>query len=186
MKPYKVSELMIPLSDYPTVDENALFCDAVYAIEHAQERFNKRRLNVRAVIVLDRNRKVVGKIGYMDFLQGLEPTYGNIPEFSHLGANFTADFIKAQFRQHNLWQKPIDQICKKATRRKVKDFMHTPSADEYISVDDTLDEAVYHLIMTKRQSLLVRQGKDVVGILRLTDVVEKVFEFIHLCENVNQ
>ena len=39
MKSYSVKELMVPLSEYATVTENATLYDAVLALEEAQENF---------------------------------------------------------------------------------------------------------------------------------------------------
>ena len=54
--------------------------------------------------------------------------------------------------------------------------MYKPTEGEYIKVSATMNEAIHQLIIGKHHSLLVRNGSDIVGIVRLTDV----FEFIHL------
>jgi predicted transcriptional regulator len=54
--------------------------------------------------------------------------------------------------------------------------MHTLSADECVSENATLDEAIHHLVMGHQQSLLVKRDDTIVGILRLTDVFSAVFQ----------
>lgn len=60
----------------------------------------------------------------------------------------------------------------------------TPTEDEYIDEDASLDEAIHQLVMGNRQSLLVKEGrgKDVAGVLRLTDVFAHVFQMMKQCQ----
>jgi len=46
----------------------------------------------------------------------------------------------------------------------------------------TLNEAVIQLLVGKHQSLLVTRGREIVGILRLTDVFKKVSDMISSCK----
>jgi CBS domain-containing protein len=181
MQSIKVMELMVPLTDYPTVQEDATLYDAVMAMEAAQARFDQGRARHRAVLVLGKSGRVIGKIGFLDLLQGLEPAYAQIDELKHLGSSFTPEFIRSLLEKYPLWRQSLDDICRKAARMKVKEVMYTPSPTELISEETTLDEAVHHLVVDRRQSLLVTRGTDVVGILRLSDVVEKVCGMIKAC-----
>ena len=63
MKSYLVKDLMVPLSEYATVTENARLFEAVLALEKAQENFEDEhtRYRHRAVLVLDKKGKVIGK-----------------------------------------------------------------------------------------------------------------------------
>jgi CBS domain-containing protein len=182
MKAIQVRELMVPLADYPTVEESATLYEAVLALEQARQKLDQARSQHRAILVLDKNGQVTGKIAYLDLLQALEPKYGEIEELKYTISSFTPEFIKSQLQKFELWQRPLDDICRKAARIHVKDIMHTPSEAEFITEDATLGEAVHPLIIGRRQSLLVKRGDVVVGILRLSDVVEKVCEMIKACD----
>ncbi|MGD9974992.1 MAG: CBS domain-containing protein [Desulfatirhabdiaceae bacterium] len=182
MQNVRVKELMVPLSDYATVDENALMFEAVLALEHSRERFDHNKLKHRAVIVTNNRKQVVGKIGYLDFLQSLEPGYSVIPEMEHMGSSFTPEFLRSQLQKYALWQTPLNDLCGKAAHCQVKEFMHIPAEAEYIDADDSLDQAIHQLILTRVQSLLVKSGQDVVGILRLSDVAETLLAMIRECK----
>ncbi len=54
--------------------------------------------------------------------------------------------------------------------------MHTPTEGEYIDASETINEVIHRLIIGEHHSLLVTNGADIEGIVRLTDV----FELIHL------
>ena len=54
--------------------------------------------------------------------------------------------------------------------------MYEPTEGEYIKVSASMNDTIHQLIIGKHHSLLVTDGPDIVGVVRLTDV----FEFIRL------
>ncbi len=84
--------------------------------------------------------------------------------------------------QLRFWDKPMDDICRKAARIKVKEFMYTPGEGEYISEDSSMDRAINQLVMGHHQSLLVMKGEKIVGILRKTDVFIEIVGTMKACE----
>jgi predicted transcriptional regulator len=83
---------------------------------------------------------------------------------------------------HNLWAGPMDNICRKAFDIKVKDIMYTLAAGEYVEQGSSLGQAIHQLVIGYHQSLLVTNGKEVIGILRLTDVFSEIAKVIKQCE----
>ena len=61
-----VRDVMVPLAEYATVRDSATLFDAVLALEEAQDNFDKARYRHRALLVLDANRRVVGKISQLN------------------------------------------------------------------------------------------------------------------------
>jgi len=183
MKSILVKDLMVPLADYATVSEDATLFEAVMALEQAQERFDRSRDRHRAVLVLDKDGRVVGKISQLDVLRALEPRYAAMGDFkgsSRLG--FSAEFIRSLIEKYSLWEKPLHDICRKASQIKVKTVMYSPTEGEYVEEDATLDKAIHQLVVGHHQSLLVTRGKEIVGIIRLTDVFREVCNMIKACE----
>ena len=188
MNSKKVRDMMVPISDYATIYEDASLHDAVMALEAAQDRYEdlqkslgKHRYKHRALVVLDKNNRVIGKVSMGDFIKALEPRYGEMGDFKSIEKfGFSQNFIKSLVKSQGLWTKPLDNLCSKASTIKVKDFMYTPAEGEYVDEDATLDEGLHQLIMGHHQSLLVMKGEDkiVVGVLRLTDVFEKICDLI--------
>ncbi len=184
MKSYLVKDLMVPLEEYATVTEDATLYEAVLSLEEAQENFEDRhtRYRHRAVLILDKNGKVVGKLGQLDVLRALEPKYQEKIQGEGLHRyGFTRDFMKSMLEDYHLFANPLDDICRKAGEQSVKKFMYTPSEGEYVSEEASLDVAMHQLIMGHQQSLLVTAGKKIVGILRLTDVFAAVFHKMKEC-----
>ncbi|MFU8769833.1 MAG: CBS domain-containing protein [Desulfotignum sp.] len=192
MKTVLVKEIMVPLADYATVDENATLAEAVLALEQARDRFDKEKLTHRAILVTNSQNQVVGRISYLDFLQGLEPKYNEIEELYHtinrklgskyhLVADYSPDRFQAQMKKYNLWEKPLNNLCGKAAACHAKDFMHIPAESDFIKEDATLDQAIHQFVLVRTQSLLVKNTRDISGILRLSDVVETIFNLVKHC-----
>lgn len=184
MKSFTVSDLMIPLSEYATVSEDATLYEAILALEKAQEEFDQTRYRHRAILVFDKNNQIIGKVSQIDALRALEPKYSQLLADStthHFG--FSTQYIKGMLEQFSLWAGPMTDICRKGVDRKVKDFVHAPSPGEYVSQSAALDVAIHQLIIGSHQSLLVKDDKDdIVGILRLTDVFAAVFHKLKECK----
>ena len=51
--------------------------------------------------------------------------------------------------------------------------MQSPSEDEFVEENTSLDIAIHQLIMGFHLSLLVRKDEEIVGILRLSDVCQE-------------
>jgi len=75
---------MVPLAEYATVSEDATLYEAVLALEKAQESFEDKhtRYSHRAILVLDKEGDVVGKLSQLDVLKALEPKYQDLIEFN--------------------------------------------------------------------------------------------------------
>ena len=179
MKSSTLKGLMVPLEEYATVSEDANILEAINALEIAQKAFDPKRYRHRAILVIDKKNHVVGKLSQHDIIQALEPKYKESKvhkkgALEHLG--FGRKFIETVSLQYSQWDKPLQNLYKKALEQKVKSFMYKPTEGEYINVSATMDETIHQLIIGKHHSLLVTDGSVIVGVVRLTDV----FEFICL------
>jgi CBS-domain-containing membrane protein len=180
-----IKELMVPLAEYATVSEDATLQQAFGALKKANTQLEPDKHRHRAVLVLDDKGRLIGKIGMMEVLRGLEPKYRQLVTprqgLAHLG--FTRRFIKSMLGHYNLWDEAIDDICRKAALQTVREFMVVPDESEYIEVTASLDEALHHLVMGPFQSLLVSEGPELVGILRLSDVFDEIDAAVQACPN---
>jgi CBS domain-containing protein len=181
----KVKDLMIPLDQYAVIGQEATLLDAINSLDAAQRSAPRNRQQFRAVLVLDNNKKIIGKVGHFAFLKALEPKYNMLSDMNNLTkAGLSSDFIQTIMDNYDLLQDNIYDICVQATTIKVKDIMHpvTESIDE----DDTLEEAIHKIIMWESLSILVRKDNDIVGIIRLSDIFNEVASFIINCKNSNK
>jgi len=189
MKDIFVRDLMVRLEEYATVGEEANLYEAVKALRDAQERYRIQsgsKYPHRAVLVVNRQGHVVGKLSQLDIIMALEPKYKNILDktnWAFLEATaLSGDIMQKIMRDMELFEEPFKDLCYKAAYTKVKDFMYSPTSGEYVKEDESLANAIHKFIAGKHQSLLVLKGEEIVGILRLTDVFEFISEEIMKCE----
>lgn len=183
MSDFLVKELMVPLSEYATVPEGSSLFDASLALEKAQEEFDHTKYRHRGVLILDKDKRVIGKLGQLDVLRALEPKNDELSDVNELSQyGFSSNFIRNVRKQRRLQASPLKDICSKAAKLKVEDFMQAPSEGEFIDQEASLEIAVLQLVMGHHLSLLVTRGKKIVGILRLTDVFAAVFHAMKECE----
>ena len=123
MKTTLVKDIMVPLSEYATVSEEATLSDAVAALKKSQADFDQAKYRHRAILIFDKDNNIVGKVNFLSILRALEPKYEEMLSDSgplHLG--FTRKFQKAMFESLKLWQDPLEHVCRKAAQIKVKSF----------------------------------------------------------------
>ena len=183
MSDYLVKELMVPLSEYATVPKGSTLFDAVLALEKAQEEFDHTKYKHRGVLILDKNKRVIGKLGQLDVLRALEPKDEDPDDIKGLGQfGFSSKFVRNLRKHRRLQATPLKDLCSKASRLKVEDFMQAPSEGEIIDQEATLEIAVLQLVMGHHLSLLVTKDKKIVGVLRLTDTFAAIFHTMKECE----
>lgn len=184
MKQFQVKNIMVPLSRYAVISEESTIFEAFLALEKAQETFDRNHYPHRAILVKDHTGHIVGKLGQLDLLQALEPKYldmgSDFPGMAKYG--FSRQFLKSVIETYQMFDNPLDDLCKKAGMESAGKYMHRPTEGEYIDETDTLDQAIHMLIMGRHQSLLVTREKDIVGILRLSDVFSTVFNLMKSCD----
>jgi CBS domain-containing protein len=183
MKNITVRKLMVPLEEYATVSQGADLHEAINALEAAQKAFDPSKHKHRAILVLDKDGNVVGKISMFDILMALEPKYEELDAAGALAhSGYNPEFIKALLKDNVLWNEPLQFACDRAAKLRVKEIMEVPEDGVYIDADATLDEAMHQLIVCRYHSLIVTSSGKVLGILRLADVFAQICEKIKTCK----
>lgn len=177
MKNYLVKDLMVPISEYATVVIGTSLIDALRVLDRAQDAYTVSKYQHRAIIVLDNQGQVVGKISQLRALKAIEPEVEFDDEMKEIEKFKFSDDYLAKLRDNHRSQGKIikSQTLREAAEKKVEEFMQTPSPGEFVSEDCNLDTAIYRLIAGTHLSLLVTRGKQIVGILRISDVFAAVF-----------
>ena len=183
MKSILVEELMEPIGEYAVVTEDANLYEAVLALEEAHKLFDPTKHKHRAILVMDKHHKVVGKISMFQILIALEPKYKLLETEGVLTrSGYSPEMIDSLLEKYALWTDPLEFICNRAVQLQVTDFMEAPKDGAYIDEKATLGEAIHQLVMQKHHSLIVTSKEEVVGILRLTDVFAAICERIKACK----
>ena len=169
----KVKDLMTPLEGYAVVDENATLLDAINALDEAQKKLAPGRQKHRAVLVIDKNKKIIGKIGHLAFLKALEPKYdimGDLKNITSMGVSRT--FVESLMANYQLFQDNLTDLCRRAATLPAKDVMRPVS--ESIDENASLAEGIHAIVMHQSLSIPVTRKGEVVGLLRLSDLFEEL------------
>ena len=156
-----INDFMIPLVDYPHVRADATLRD-VYAKLRAS--YDSAEL-FRSVLVLDEKDRLVGMLGLKDMLHALLPDYLRGTK-RHEGATEDISALAA------LWQDDCREAYRSAHQIIIRN--HITPIPTAIHAGDPLTTAVFIFATSHVNLLPVVDGKQVVGVLRLVDVLNDV------------
>ncbi len=168
-----VKDLMVPLEEYPRIPATASLHDAIKALEKVLlgPAKDPSRPRDRAIIVMETDGRVLGKLSLWDVLRGIEPRYGHPIE------------PLVMIDDYFLWtHASFAGLAEKAQAIKVRELLQEHAKQEFISEDAPLDLAAHQLVHCRLLSLLVTRGERIVGILRLSDAFKAVTEIIATAE----
>ncbi len=180
---YLVKDLMVPISEYATVSEGATLFEAVLALEEAQLNFDRSKYHHKAILVLDKNNRVVGKLSQLNVLRALGSDNEQTKNIANLrDFGFSQKFISSMEAQYRFKGFSLEDICKVPATMKVENFMKALTPGEYVGGDTPLESVIPQFIQGAHLSLLVTGGDEIVGILRLSDVFAAVFHAMKACQ----
>ena len=167
-----VKDLMIPLHDYALVPTGTAVLDAIRILRRTQASLPPDRQPPRAVLVVDREKRVIGQLGHLDFLRALEPKYNMLGDLNSLSrAGVSNEIIGTLIDNLSFWEGDLADACQRAGSVIVDDIMH-PLTE---TIEDTapLSEAIHKIVMWQTMRILVTRKKEVIGILRLADLFDE-------------
>jgi predicted transcriptional regulator len=168
-----IKSLMLPLNDYAIINQDATLPEVLEALKLAEARLQPQRQPPRAVLVCDDRHRIVGQIGYLDFLEALEAKHsivGNSETLSVVG--LASEFVDSMMENYQIFDENLENICRRALNVKVKEVMRplTESLDENVP----LALAVHNLVNWQTPRILVTSKGEVIGILRVVDVFKEI------------
>ena len=175
-----VKDLMVPLNDYPVVRLEGTLLDAVRALKEAQQKLPQGRQPHRAVLIRDGSGAIVGKLGYFALLRALRPRQAELFSGKMIERSGISDDLMQQAMGHlSQFTDGLESVCEKARFIHLQDVMlpTTVQVQQNVPLIKTLEAFTEN----KTMSLLVYQGKEPVGVLRLSDVVEAISDHILAC-----
>lgn len=181
MKSITVKELMVPLAEYVRVGEDDTLHQCFQAMEEDRKRKGLSGHAHRDALVFGKDGKFLGKVTMLDVFMALEPTYKRLMGEGKAEASLTSDYVAKLYKDYDLWTEPLDNLCEQGAGLKVSDIMQTCDAKEFMDEGDDVGKALHKFVMGVHQPIIVRNGEDVTGVLRLGDVFEKVRELTLAC-----
>jgi CBS domain-containing protein len=169
----KVRDLMVPISEYGKVSTNASLYEALLALQEAQTRLPEGRAPHRAVLVVDTSGKVVGNVGRYVFVKALGTAITTERTHQEMDrAGLSPDSISTVMSHLRFFQLSLGNLQQRAKSIRVCDVMYP--VGESIDEDAPLQQAIACFGSGQTLSILVKRGRDVVGVLRLSDLFQAV------------
>ncbi len=168
---------MVPISDYATISEGSTFLDALLALETPKVDLGNPIDPHWIVLVLDSDQKVVGKLSQINVLRALEPKTDDLKNIDKLEQfGFSPTFITQLREGLRLDDAFVENVYSfsEILQMKVEDFMKALADNDFIDEKTSIATAAHQMSVRKRLSMLVTHEKEVVGILRLSDVFTAV------------
>jgi len=159
----KAGDIMIPLEDYTTINEEATVKEGIKSLKESYENLvaSSRLMESghRSIVVFDRNKELTGILGIRDLIHYLQPSYLLSPKPS------LAERIEYS---PMFWKGMFTTQTRSLANKKVKDIMSEvpPSVDE----EANLMEAANILYAQKVRRLVVTSKGKVVGIIREQEI----------------
>jgi len=169
----QVKDIMLPLSAYAVVDQEATLVEALETLRDSVAQLPPGRQPHRAVLVRNRRGEIVGKIHHFAFLRALVPERKPRGSQDVLERAGVADDVRdSSMRMLDLLTADLVDIPERARSVRVRDIY--TSANASIQEDAALAEAITLFLSHQTLSLLVRRQEEAVGILRLTDLFDEL------------
>lgn len=155
----KAGDIMIPIEDYTTIDEEATVKEGLIRLKESYENLvaSSRLMESghRSIMVFDRNKQMSGILGIRDLIHYLQPSYLLSPKPS------LAERIEYS---PMFWKGMFTAQTRALADKKVKDIMSLapPSVDEKAN----LMEVANMIYSQKVRRLVVMRKGTVVGIVR--------------------
>ncbi|MFC1611026.1 CBS domain-containing protein [Myxococcota bacterium] len=169
----RVRDIMLSLSEYGVVEQDATLLDALHALEDAQARLPEGRYPHRAVLVRNAHGAIIGKLGHLAFLRALSPWRKSVEAEAVFERALMSDDMRASSMEAlSLLTDDLINVCESARNVTVGQACVPTTA----SIDEKapLVEAITVFVDNRTLSLLVRRGWETVGVLRLSDLFDEI------------
>jgi|GEM_PF-7096957 CBS domain-containing protein len=176
---HKVKELMTGLSEIAVIDENSTLFEAVLEIDMARTR-RPDGMRCPAAVVVDQERKVGGFLEFRTLLRGLEPRLDEFIESAKKGG-FSPDKIGLELQKYGLRDDALDGLCHKAGEILIKSLMTVPEESQITNAEDSINEAIYQMIVSGHDYLFVRDGQALAGVISLSDIMSHICDTVKAC-----
>lgn len=169
----RVGDIMIPVSQYPSVRDNATLREAIDIIEQAQLEVALRKSLPRVLLVFDAIDVLVGYVRRRDIMRGLEPTFLSSETLQYRKKLFDVAV------DPNLMELTYDRVVRgirEQANRPVSDVMRP--IETIINADDYIVKAVYEMVSLDLTMIPVVQEQRLVGVIRSVDLFHELAQML--------
>lgn len=163
-----VRDVLIPLEQYPHLNENKTLHDAIKVVQSFTESKN-HRLKYAEVLVVSDNCHVVGKVTIVDILYGMAPRLAmakKVEKFEGKGTGFPNLAI--------LLEDTFLKECSMQILQPVKNFMK--DMGEYVKADTSMLKALMIMLNSQEYNLPVVDGDEIIGVVRIEEIFSEMYD----------
>ena len=159
----KACEVMIPVEDYTTIGPEQTVAEGIEALRKSfQDLMTTSKLmqtGHRSILVIDRQKEIVGILGIMELMEGLRPPYLSAPKPS----------TASMFEYSTLfWTGLFTAQARILAGKKVRDIMGPPPPE--VDDDANLMEISDLLYKEDCRRLVVKRAGEAIGVIREQEV----------------
>lgn len=176
----KLTDLMVSLDEYVVVDEDATLTDALRALDRAGARMTDSVHRHKAVLVRNKEGRIVGKVGHLAFLQAMRAhdRFAHDPRLHRAGLD--AETMRRSESVYRLLSENLSDLCAAARHIPAREAMHPIS--ERIPHTASLLDALDAFLQWQTLSLLVIRKQRAIGVLRLVDLFDEIARTVQDCD----
>lgn len=172
---------MVAADKFPKISCIATLFEGLVALEKAQEKYLSKESEQRILLVEDEEGKIMGKLSPIDLLRGLEANYERVDIEKSL-SRFGLRYIwKSMHEDYNLWENPFKDLCLKAGKVQLKDFIKAPSEGQSVDADAPMAKCLHLFVMNRHDALFALEGDEIVGLVRFSDVYRRASDIMKQC-----
>jgi CBS domain containing-hemolysin-like protein len=175
MNIFRAKDLMVPLDEYPVVDDTATVLDAVVSLNKSRRNQTPGQHPHRAVLIADNNGIIVGKVELFSILRALEPRSHIADDKDKLDrAGVGDEILKTALGHFRSIQLGLEDMCVGGATLPVRLVM-IPIRD-HVDVDTPVGDVIHKMLEWQTMSILVTKDNQPVGLVRLSDVSDVIMK----------
>ena len=94
---------------------------------------------------------------------------------------FSPDKIGLELQKYGLRDDALDGLCHKAGEILIKSLMTVPEESQITNAEDSINEAIYQMIVSGHDYLFVRDGQALAGVISLSDIMGHICDTVKAC-----
>jgi len=123
MKSVRVKELMVPIDSYATVPPEATLREAILALDRSQQALTPSQHKHRAILVLDSEGELLGKIALSDIISALAPDFSEVTELKGLSVSgLNLETIQSMLEANPVWHDPMQFLCDRSPHLNAREI----------------------------------------------------------------
>ena len=169
---------MVPLDEYALIDENLTLREAIALLK---EKKLESKNGHTTMVIRTREGDIVSELTILDILRAVEPKYRELSEIHLTRFGYSSDYVASIAQDFGFWAHPLADLCAKTGTKTIREVILPSQEFAAIGPKDTLDQATHQMIISNCDDLLVKEGDQVLGIVRSIDIFNIFCETIESC-----